>query len=178
MAALLPSYPLLPSYHGTAVALRGPKQMWRGVILRGPSGAGKSQLALRLLDRGDAVLIADDQILLSLSEQQELLAFCPAPLAGLLEVRGVGIMRFPHREGLRIHLVVDLNHKEKSERLPEIGPCPDLHQKYGASVPRLTLNPFEVATDAKLRLVLSDNFPTMCMNDHDLPSMMGDFSES
>jgi hypothetical protein len=42
--------------HGTCVAIRG-----RGVLLLGPSGAGKSDLALRLIDRG-AALVGDDGI--------------------------------------------------------------------------------------------------------------------
>jgi HPr Serine kinase C-terminal domain len=71
--------------HGTVVAIDG-----GGVLLRGPSGRGKSDLALRLIDAG-ARLVADDQVLLQRSGMQ-VLARAPAVLAGLLEIRGVGIV--------------------------------------------------------------------------------------
>ena len=72
--------------HATAVAIDG-----RALLLRGPSGAGKSDLALRLIDAG-ARLIADDQSVLR-REGGRLLAAVPAAIAGLIEVRGVGILR-------------------------------------------------------------------------------------
>ncbi len=70
--------------HATAVALAG-----RAVLLLGPSGSGKSDLALRLIDRGWQ-LVADDQVELR-REGDALWATAPVRLAGLIEVRGVGI---------------------------------------------------------------------------------------
>lgn len=84
-----------------------------GVLIRGKSGAGKSDLALRLIDAG-AVLVADDQVLL-----ENKTASAPARLRGLLEVRGLGIVRLPFIEKTTIALTVDLCSAAEIERLPE-----------------------------------------------------------
>ena len=85
-----------------------------GVLLLGKSGSGKSDLALRLIDEG-AVLVADDRTILSL-EKGALYARTPASIAGLMEVRGLGIIRFPIRAKVRIALAVQLG--RESTRLP------------------------------------------------------------
>ena len=96
--------------HGTCVAVDG-----RGLLILGPSGAGKSALALRLLSLG-AVLVADDRTEL-LVENDRLIARCPAPLRGLIEARGLGILHAPTVEMTAIALVVDLGQTEE-QRLP------------------------------------------------------------
>lgn len=83
-----------------------------GVLIRGPSGAGKSSLALKLiLDAPRALplaeLVSDDRVLLKV-EAGRLLASAPPQLAGLIEVRGLGIRRLPHRESVALTHVVDL----------------------------------------------------------------------
>ena len=60
--------------------------------LFGPSGAGKSDLALRLIDRG-AKLIADDRVDL-VDDGNRVVLSAPARIKGLIEVRGLGILRF------------------------------------------------------------------------------------
>ncbi|KQM65849.1 aldolase [Sphingomonas sp. Leaf17] len=75
--------------HATTVAIDG-----RAVLLCGPSGAGKSDLALRLVDRG-AVLVSDDQTIVRRVGDQ-LIASAPATIAGLIEIRGIGIVTMPH----------------------------------------------------------------------------------
>ncbi len=60
-----------------------------GVLLRGPSGSGKSDLALRLID-GGARLVADDRVDIYQTRDGLMMA-PPESLAGLLEVRGLGI---------------------------------------------------------------------------------------
>jgi HPr kinase/phosphorylase len=80
-----------------------------GVLLIGPSGAGKSDLLLRLIDRG-YTLVADDQV-----EILGLTASAPPALAGLLEVRGLGIVRLPYLASTRLALVVML---QRGERMP------------------------------------------------------------
>jgi HPr kinase/phosphorylase len=89
-----------------------------GVLLVGPPGSGKSDLLLRLLDRGFS-LVADDRV--------DILggfASPPAALAGLLEVRGLGIVRLAHAAQARLVLVVDLG--SPVVRLPEPGRHPIL----------------------------------------------------
>jgi serine kinase of HPr protein (carbohydrate metabolism regulator) len=86
-----------------------------GVLLLGPSGAGKSDLALRLIAAG-AVLVADDRTELYV-QRRALFARPPARIAGLLEVRGVGILAVPHAPRVRIGLAVDLAGTVR--RLPE-----------------------------------------------------------
>src|SRR5919205_3670266 len=81
--------------HGTCVARSG-----AGVLLLGPAGAGKSDLALRLLSRGFD-LVADDQVVI-----EDGVACPPPPLAGLMEVRGVGIVRLAYVAAARLALGV------------------------------------------------------------------------
>ena len=71
--------------HGSCVSRDGD-----GVLLIGPPGSGKSDLALRLLGRGFS-LVADDRV-----DIADGIAAPPAALAGLLEVRGLGIVRLPY----------------------------------------------------------------------------------
>ncbi len=96
--------------HATCVRFGG-----AGVLLIGRSGAGKSDLALRLIGRG-AILVADDRCDMSV-ERDRLVARAPRTIAGLLEVRGVGIVTLPHAPRAAIALVVDLS--GRVERLPE-----------------------------------------------------------
>ena len=73
-----------------------------GVLLLGPSGSGKSDLLLRLIDRG-FVLVADDQV--SVEDGRA----SPAHrLEGLIEVRGLGILRLPWRRSARLRLACEL----------------------------------------------------------------------
>lgn len=93
--------------HGTGLLLGG-----TGVLLRGPSGAGKSVLALSLLDRWEtrdqpAFLVSDDRVNLVQTGRQ-LAMQAPASLAGLIELRGRGIVRRPHKDLVTLNLVVDL----------------------------------------------------------------------
>ena len=65
----------------------------RGVLIEGEPGSGKSSLALALIDRG-AVLIGDDGVTLEVREER-LWASPPPNIAGLLEVRNVGLVTMP-----------------------------------------------------------------------------------
>jgi HPr kinase/phosphorylase len=90
----------------------------RGVLIRGQSGSGKSSLTLALLAGNDCRLVADDRVRLTASGGR-LLAAAPAELAGLLEVRGVGIVRRPHVAEAVIGLVVDLMPAAECPRFPD-----------------------------------------------------------
>jgi serine kinase of HPr protein (carbohydrate metabolism regulator) len=102
--------------HGTGIVLAG-----TGVMLRGPSGSGKSLLALVLLDafsaRGvEAALVGDDRLDLAISHGLVTMT-APASIAGLIELRGRGILSRPYRPSSPVGLVVDL--VESLERMPE-----------------------------------------------------------
>jgi HPr kinase/phosphorylase len=133
--------------HATCVRIAG-----TGVLLCGPPGAGKSDLALRLID-GGALLVADDQVSLERAGDR-LLAGCPTALAGLLEVRGLGILPVPSvadmdGEGVPVGLVVRL--VEAVDRLPE----PQHHNLLGLALPALDLRPFEASAAARVRLAVT-----------------------
>ena len=81
-----------------------------GVLITGPSGSGKSDLALRLLARG-FILVADDR-----TDIDDGVARAPAAIAGLLEVRGLGVLRLAHLAEAQLRLVVRLG--EDAPRLP------------------------------------------------------------
>ena len=127
--------------HGTCVEVEG-----RGVLLRGPPGSGKSDLALRLID-GGARLVADDRADLSLRDGI-LWVSAPAEIAGLIEVRGVGVRRLEAAADTALGLVVDLVAADTVERLPE----PQTWSCLGIRVPLLKLAPFEASAVAKVRL--------------------------
>lgn len=129
--------------HGTCIDIDG-----YGVLLRGPSGSGKSDLALRLID-GGARLVADDQTELS-ARDGRIVASPPPVLAGLLEVRGLGILRLGHSPSAPLTLVVDLVSPQAVERLPE----PSFCDFSGIRLPRLALAPFEQSAAAKVRLAV------------------------
>ena len=130
--------------HASCVALEG-----KGVLLRGVPGAGKSDLALRLIE-GGAALVADDQVALT-SSGEALLAAPPARIAGLLEVRGIGILSMDFVTQCPVHLVVDLVQPNAIERMPKATTV-DL---CGHRIAHVLLAPFEASAPAKVRLALS-----------------------
>lgn len=134
--------------HGTCLARRG-----RCVLLRGASGSGKSDLALRFLDRfADAWLIADDRVLLE-ARDGALYPAAPAPLHGLLEVRGLGLVRraVPARDAVPpLALIVDLDTPDAIARIAE----PRTDSLHGVTLPLVALAPFEGSAPLKLALAL------------------------
>jgi len=129
--------------HATAVAIDG-----RAVLLRGASGSGKSDLALRLIDAG-ARLVADDQSEL-FRHGDSVIVRAPATIAGLLEVRGIGIVRLDALTEAPVALLVDLVPAETLERLP----VRQSETILGRALPLIALAPFEASAPAKLRLAL------------------------
>ena len=130
--------------HASCVALEN-----KGVLLRGAPGAGKSDLALRLIE-GGAQLVADDQVALT-STGEALLAAPPARIAGLFEVRGIGIVSMEFVHQCSVHLVVDLVQPNTVERMPE----PATVDLCGHRIVHAMLAPFEASTPAKVRLALA-----------------------
>lgn len=97
--------------HATCVSVEG-----RGLLILGPSGSGKSALALQLMSRG-AVLVSDDRTRVT-REDDRLVAKCPTPdLSGLIEARGIGLLRAPALASVPLALAVDLGQAE-TDRLP------------------------------------------------------------
>lgn len=130
--------------HGGCVSLRG-----RGILVRGAAGSGKSSLILALVDdpRRDAVLVADDRVVLR-RDGPALVAAVPEALRGLIEVRGVGVIRRPFRPEVRIQLVVELLPENQARRFPE--PTDARAEIDGVVLPRLGLP--QRLVDAALRV--------------------------
>ena len=139
--------------HATAIAVGD-----ACALIRGGSGAGKSDLALRCLTLGSssvlpepAHLVSDDQVLIRRHDGL-LVAHPPVPIAGLLEVRGLGLARLPYVLGKMVRLVVDLAAPEDIERLP---PEPRHANLLGVEIPLVLIAPFEASAPQKTLLALA-----------------------
>lgn len=100
--------------HASCIDLSG-----RGVLITGASGSGKSDLCLRLIMEFGAKLVSDDRTYLKIIKDK-LVATSPKILQGLLEVRGIGIIKQPFCKQTSINLVINLvNKHEEVERFPE-----------------------------------------------------------
>ena len=129
----------------------------RAVLIRGPSASGKSRLALELIEaaRAGALLfarlVADDRVHLETAGGR-LLARPAAALAGLIEVRGVGLLRVAHEPSAVVGFVVDLAAADAA-RLPE----PDKRKADidGILVPRLAVAPGAAALPLVLAFINS-----------------------
>jgi HPr kinase/phosphorylase len=105
------------SVHATAVRVGA-----HAVLIRGPSGAGKSRLAFDLILAGragqlpPAILVGDDRVHLDTVAGQ--LRVRPArELAGLIEIRGLGVRHCDFIGEAVVGLVADLAAQD-AERLP------------------------------------------------------------
>ena len=122
--------------------------IWRGALIEGPSGVGKSDLALRALDQG-FVLVADDRTVTFVSGGR-LYGRAPDALAGLVEVRGVGVLPRPHRALCPIDLLVRcVDRPQAVERLPD----PIFEVIEGVSTRVLDLWRLEPGGPGKIRVV-------------------------
>lgn len=127
--------------HASCVAIGG-----RAVLLAGASGCGKSDLALRLIDRG-AALVSDDYT--SLVERgARLFASAPPTITGKIELRGVGVVETPPLAEAPVCLLVDLD--APVERLPEQRLVPLL----GLAVPAVALAALEASAPIKVERAL------------------------
>ena len=119
-----------------------------GVLILGESGSGKSDLALRLINDG-AKLVADDRCEV-FNQNQILIAKAPETIKGLIEARGIGIIKLEYQEQAEIKLVIRLSTQDKIQRLPEI----KTSKICDIDIKEFLLYPFEVSTTAKIKLVL------------------------
>lgn len=120
----------------------------RGLLLLGPSGVGKSRLAAQLVALG-AVLVADDRVCLS---GADLRAAPPPRLAGLIELRGIGLLRLPFRAGVPLALAAQLHPGRAGpmERLPP----PQVWQHLDKALPLIHLAGDDPAAPALALLAL------------------------
>ncbi|MCE2565332.1 HPr kinase/phosphorylase [Komagataeibacter sp. FNDCF1] len=116
----------------------------QGILLVGPSGADKSDLLLRLVDAGYG-LVADDRVCL-----RGPWASAPPALAGLLEVRGIGIVRMAWHGPVRVAAVARLvSSRDHAPRLP---PPPGRDAVTGQ--PEFLLDPAQPSAVARVGLIL------------------------
>lgn len=121
---------------------------WCGALIEGPSGAGKSDFALRALAAGFR-LVADDRVV-AWASGEALFGRAPDTLHGLIEVRGLDVLRVAALPMSRIDLVVRPAGSHEVERIPE----PIFVDYAGLSVPAIALALLESAAPAKLRHAL------------------------
>ncbi len=100
--------------HGSVVAMPV-SAAWRGLLITGPSGSGKSALALHLMALG-ARLVGDDQVLIR-RRGDRLFASGPDATRGMIEARGVGLLRADPLPEAPLAASVDLGQRE-TERMP------------------------------------------------------------
>jgi serine kinase of HPr protein (carbohydrate metabolism regulator) len=135
------SFPPDEIVHASCVAIGG-----RAVLLAGRSGSGKSDLALRLIDRG-AALVSDDYTELR-GAGGTLLARAPAKIAGKIELRGVGLIELEPAADIPVCLYADLD--APPERLPEAATI----RLAGLAIPRIALAALEPSAPLKLEYAL------------------------
>ena len=129
--------------HASCIAIGG-----RGVLLTGASGSGKSDLALRLIDRG-AALVADDGVVV-VAREGRLHARSGPNIEGQLEVRGLGILAFPALDEAPLALVIALD--QPVQRMPdELLPVRVIE---GLTLPLIALDPFEASAPVKVEKAL------------------------
>jgi serine kinase of HPr protein (carbohydrate metabolism regulator) len=155
-----------PTIHASAV-LAGA----RAVLIRGPAGSGKSRLAHALLEAAGTGalafgrLVGDDRVHVEAAHGRLLVRPAPA-LAGLIEIRGLGLLRLPFEPVAVVGLIVDLADPDAG-RLPLAVAQAAIVE--GISLPRLAvapgIDPLPLAL-AKLREPSSSAGPAQPSNAH------------
>lgn len=101
---------------------------------------------MRLIRQG-ALLVADDITMIS-NENGRLIASPPPAIAGMIEVRGIGICRVPYVATTAIAVVIDLALGQKVERMPDTAGCEIL----GVRVSSYAFSAFDASSVDKVRL--------------------------
>lgn len=128
--------------HASCIAIEG-----RAVLIEGASGSGKSDLALRLIDRG-AVLVSDDYTIVR-RIADALIASAPTNIAGLIEVRGIGLVPMPLETDVPVALIVSI--ADAVDRMPDDDSSSVIA---GIAIPRCQIAPFEASAAIKVELIL------------------------
>ena len=139
----------MSTIHASAVLIGA-----HAVLIRGASGAGKSQLAWQLINAAPAQipfarLVADDRAFVEAHHGRLVVRAAPE-LAGLLEVRGLGIRRLPHEPCAVVGLVVDLAAADADRMPPREALATTI---LGVTLPRLALAPSQPALPALLAMI-------------------------
>jgi HPr kinase/phosphorylase len=138
-----------PTIHATAVLVGA-----KAVLIRGEPGSGKSRLALRLLEAAGRALpfvrlVGDDRVYLE-NRAGRLVVRPPQELAGLLEIRGTGIVRVPFEPAAVVGLVIELG--QPADRMPAAESRKAVLE--GVALPRLAVppdaDPLPLAIEASL----------------------------
>ncbi|MBB3660449.1 serine kinase of HPr protein (carbohydrate metabolism regulator) [Rhizobium sp. BK650] len=124
--------------HATAIVIGK-----TGLLFTGPSGWGKSMTAFTCMAEARrqglfSALVADDQVLLS-KQDNAVIATCPPAIAGLIELRGTGIIRQNHVAQAAMHIAILPGSPTGENRLPEEGETAVLAE--GCELPVLRLLP-------------------------------------
>ena len=120
----------------------------RALLIEGPPGSGKSSLALALIDRG-ATLVGDDGVLLE-PRGDRLIAGPHPETRGLIEVRNLGLLRFPVRGAAPVALVLVLD-----EAAPRFVEAAQTVTRAGVALPMLRLTPGSAVQHLKAELALA-----------------------
>lgn len=131
--------------HATLVSIDG-----YGVLLQGRSGSGKSDLALRLIENKKAVLVADDEVIISI-RNGKIVGKAPENLKGLLEIRGVGIRKYPSKQEEIVNYVIQLKDDPSMiERMPKN----NAEIIFGVEIQRFDLYAKESSASDKIMAIL------------------------
>ena len=129
--------------HGSCAALEG-----EAVLFLAPPGGGKSDLLLRLIERGWR-LVADDQVALGVGPEVAMAAPPPA-LAGMLEVRGLGLLTGLDWSAAPLRLVARLVARGDVPRLPS----PESWSAEAVTLPLIHLDPWAASAPSRLAVAL------------------------
>ena len=95
-------------------------------------------------------MVADDRVDLE-ARGSDLMASVPATIAGLLEVRGIGIAKLDYLPSCKIDFVIELvDSYNQVERMPE----PDFIELEGISIKKAKLYAFEASILSKIKLLV------------------------
>jgi len=135
--------------HASAAEVGG-----RGVLIRGAAGSGKSSLLLQILsaEPDESRLVADDRVVLT-AERGRLMASPPSTLAGLIEIRGQGILRMSFASPVAIDLVADLAAAGDCPRMPT--PAERRTTLHGIDLPRIFIACGAADGNARIRAALN-----------------------
>jgi serine kinase of HPr protein (carbohydrate metabolism regulator) len=132
---------MMPLADGASIHASAVKVGDQAILVRGPSGAGKSRLAFELILAGRSgqipptILVGDDRVHLD-TRGEEVWVRPVQQLAGLIEIRGLGIRACDYIAEARLGLVVDLM-AEDAARLPE--PAAQCATILGVKIPRVAI---------------------------------------